>query len=64
MDYYGKCGSKFDDRRLKNEFLEKKDFETILPKYRFYLSIENSRCKDYWAFLGCHEKLRQVDLCK
>ena len=49
IDLYGKCGERYDKNKRKRNTkkLSTEDFEELLPKYRFYLAIENSRCTDY-----------------
>lgn len=49
IDMYGKCGERYDpNKRQRNtKKLSTEDFEKMLPEYRFYLAIENSRCTDY-----------------
>ena len=49
IDMYGKCGERYDpNKRQRNtKKLSTDDFEKMLPEYRFYFAIENSRCTDY-----------------
>jgi hypothetical protein len=46
VDFYGGCGSKIDEKN-KGYKLENRFFDELLPTYRFYLAIENSKCRDY-----------------
>ena len=41
----------------------KSDFETILPTYKFYLAIENSRCTDYVTEKFWHHCIKSEVVC-
>ena len=72
IDLKGRCGKKLDTKLNLKKRREKRspygdysktDFETVLPTYKFYLAIENSRCSDYITEKFWHHCIKSEVVC-
>ena len=60
VDIYGGCGNLSHCPRDKHWISEPQCYDMISRKYKFYLSFENSFCKDYgiltfWLIIIAHD---------